>query len=304
MLNVTLLGSGGSLPTADRFLTSLLINYNGNKILVDCGEGTQVAMKINKTGFKDIHLICFTHFHADHALGLPGLLLTIANSGRTEPLTIIGPKGCNEVIHGLRVLCPELPYEVNIIETTESCENIFSTDDLVLSNLNLEHTLPCNGYSFLLKRKAKFDVEKALENKVPKPLWNKLQKGNCVDYEGKVYYPYMVLGDDRQGLKVTYITDTRPINEIISFAQNSDLFICEGMYGDDSYLDKALINKHMLFSEAANLALKSYVKELWLTHFSPSLTDPENYIEQTRNIFKNTEVGKDGMTKLLSFSST
>ncbi|WP_027626253.1 ribonuclease Z [Clostridium lundense] len=302
MLNITLLGSGGSLPTANRFLTSLLINYDGNKILVDCGEGTQVSMKINKTGFKDIGIICFTHFHADHALGLPGLLLTIANSGRTEPLTIIGPKGCNEVIHGLRVLCPELPYEINIIENTESCENIFSTDDLILSTLNLDHTLPCNGYNFSLKRRAKFDVAKALENKVPKSLWSKLQKGNYIDYEGKTYYPQMVLGDNRQGLKITYITDTRPIDEIISFAENSNLFICEGMYGDDSNLDKALINKHMLFSEAATLAFKSNVKELWLTHFSPSLTDPENYIEQTRNIFKNTKIGTDGMTKILSFT--
>lgn len=302
MLNITLLGSGGSLPTADRFLTSLLINYSGYKILVDCGEGTQVAMKINKTGFKDIHLICFTHFHADHALGLPGLLLTIANSGRIDPLTIIGPKGCTEVVRGLRVLCPELPYEVNIIETTESYENIFSTDDLVVSNLNLEHTLPCNGYSFTLKRKAKFDPAKATENRVPKHLWSKLQKGECINFEDKIYYPNMVLGNNREGLKVTYITDTRPIDEIIPFAYNSDLFICEGMYGDDKYLDKALINKHMLFSEAANLALQANVKELWLTHFSPSLTYPENYIDQTKNIFKNTEIGKDGMTKLLSFS--
>ncbi|PRR78938.1 Ribonuclease BN [Clostridium liquoris] len=302
MLNITLLGCGGSLPTPNRFLTSLLINYSGYKILLDCGEGTQVAMKINKTGFKDIHLICFTHFHADHVLGLPGLLLTIANSGRVEPLTIIGPKGCTEVINCLRVLCPELPYEINIIENIDSCENVFSIKDLTVNILSLQHTLPCNGYSFILKRRAKFDAAKAIKNNVPKFLWSKLQKGQCIDYEGKTYSPSMVLGNERQGLKVTYITDTRPIDDIIPFAFNSNLFICEGMYGDDSYLDKALSNKHMLFSEAANLALNAKVQELWLTHFSPGLANPEDYIERARGIFNNTEIGKDGMAKTLFFS--
>ncbi|KAJ51864.1 ribonuclease Z [Clostridium tetanomorphum] len=302
MVNITLLGCGGSLPTPNRFLTSLLINYKSYKILVDCGEGTQVSMKINNTGFKDISLICFTHFHADHAVGLPGLLLTIANSGRKYPLTIIGPMGCKNTIAGLRVLCPELPYEINIIETSNSSENIFSIEDIFVSSLNLDHTIPCNGYNFIIKRKAKFDVQKAVNNKIPKFLWSQLQKHDSVEFEGKTYYSNMVLGEDRPGLKITYLTDTRPIQSIIPFASNSDLFICEGMYGEDTCLDKALVNKHMLFSEAATLALKSSVKELWLTHFSPSLDTPEKHIEKAKNIFLNTEIGKDGMTKILKFS--
>lgn len=300
LIDVLLLGCGGNVPTPDRNLTALLLNIKGHKILVDCGEGTQVSMKIAGTGFKHIDIICFTHFHGDHIIGLPGLLLTIANSGRQDPLTIIGPKGLEEIISGLSVLFPILPYDIMLIET-DGNDEIFHYEDFIISTSSLDHTAPCNGYSFYIKRKRKFDPIKAEENKVPKILWNKLQNEPTVFFNGVHYSNEMVLGEERHGIKICYATDTRPCNNLELLSKDSDLFICEGMYGDDSYLEKALSNKHMLFSEAAHLAKSSKVKELWLTHFSPSMANPEEHLHVAKNIFNNTILGEDRIKKTLHF---
>ena len=301
MIDITLLGCGGSMPTPDRYLTSLLINYRGSKILVDCGEGTQVSMKILGCGFKAIDVICITHFHADHTAGIPGLLLTIANSQKTTPLTIIGPIGIKDIINGLMVLCPELPYDINIIECDGYNDNLFNINNICISSLSVDHRANCNAYSFYLKRSPRFNKDKAIENKVPQKLWSILQKENIVEYDGIVYTPDMVLGEPRSGIKITYCTDSRPLNEIINFAHKSNVFICEGMYGDDSYIPKMIDKKHMVFSEAATMARKANVDELWLTHFSPAMNNPEDFLESTKTIFENTVIGKDRLTKTFIF---
>jgi ribonuclease Z len=301
MIEVCLLGCGGSLPVPYRSLTALFINYKGKKILVDCGEGTQVSMKILGWGFKAIDIICFTHAHADHIIGLPGILLTIANAERTEPLTIIAPTGFSRILKGLMVVCPYLPFSLNLIEVNEP--KSFSFGDITINTLPVEHTISCNAYSFEINRSRKFDIHKAKANLVPITLWNKLQKGDNIDFEGKLYTPDMVLGESRRGLKLSYCTDTRPIPSLVNFIRSSNLFICEGMYGDDAEYDKAVRNKHMLFSEAANLAKASGVKELWLTHFSPSMLDPYKYLNATRKIFSNTSLGEDRLVKSLDFKS-
>ena len=164
MINITLLGTGGGMPMPHRFLSSLLINYNGGKILVDCGEGTQVAMRMVKAGFKTLNTICISHIHGDHIFGLPGLLSTIGNSGRTEPISILGPKGINEILMGLMKSLVYLPYEINVIEAP----NNFNIDNIEISTIELEHSAPCLGYSIYLKRAPKFQVEKAELNDVPK----------------------------------------------------------------------------------------------------------------------------------------
>lgn len=301
MLKVCLLGCGGTLPLPERYLTALQLSYNGNMLLIDCGEGTQVSMKMVGWGFKYIEAICFTHYHADHIVGLPGMLLTIANSGRTDPLIIIGPKGLQEVVSGLRVLFPYLPYELKLIELEESGQSEYKVKDFLIKALSVDHTIPCLAYSIDIIRNKKFDKAMAEKNNVPIKLWNRLQKGEKIEHEGRLFTPELVLGEERKGIKLSYCTDTRPIDLIIEFAKDSDLFICEGMYGEEDSLPKALGNKHMLFSEAAKLALEAEVKELWLTHYSPSLIEPEAYINNAVNIFNNTSLGYDRRSKEIIF---
>ncbi|NLJ97827.1 MAG: ribonuclease Z [Tissierellia bacterium] len=317
MLDIALLGCGGSMPIPNRFLTSLLIKYKGRKILIDCGEGTQVSMKILKWGFKSIDIICITHRHGDHILGLPGLLSTIGNSGRTKPITIIGPRGIEAIIKGLKLAVPNIPFQVEIIEDPKGLLGVKVSsegmkvkktiheesynDDFVISTLELDHSVPCIGYSFYIPRRPKFNIDKAISNEVPKELWKKLQSGEVVIYEGKSFEPKMVLGKERKGIKLSYIMDTRPIDTISGFIRNSDLFICEGTYGDDEDLEKAIKNKHMIFREAAQLAYEGDVDELLITHFSPAMDEPELYIENAKKIFYNTNIGHDRLIKSISF---
>ena len=302
MINLCLLGCGGSVPQPERSLTSLLLNIKGSRILIDCGEGTQVSMKQVGWGFKNIDIICLTHFHLDHILGLPGLLLTIANSDRREAINIIGPTGLSKVIDTFKTFLNYLPYNINIIECNGTDNPVLETDDFNISTLSLEHSVICVGYSISIKRKRKFETAKAESNMVPKQVWKDLQNGKTITFLEKVFTPDMVLGDERKGIKVSYITDTRPIKEIESFVKDSDLFICEGMYGNDDDHHKAKENKHMTFSEAATIAKNSDVKELWLTHFSPSMEDEKIYINNAKNIFKNTKLGFDRAQKEIKYS--
>lgn len=299
MINITLLGTGGTMPLKNRWLSSCLISRNGHSILIDCGEGTQIALKKTSNKFKPIDMICFTHFHADHISGLVGFLLSMGNEGRTEPVTLVGVKGLKYIVECLCVIAPELPFELKFIEVlnTES----FTVNDLTVKPFQVQHSIDCLGYSFELERNGKFDVNKAKKNNVPKEIWSSLQKNKQIEFNEKTYTSEMVLGKKRKGLKFTYCTDTRPTDTIISNARDSDLFVCEGMFGEDEKLKRAEEAKHMLFSEAALLAKKAEVKQMWLTHFSPSLDEPEQYIDTAKNIFENTECGFDGKTVTLYF---
>lgn len=303
MLDVCLLGCGGGMPTPNRFLTSMLLLYKGRKLLIDCGEGTQVSIKISRLGFKTIDIILFTHFHADHIAGLPGLLLTVANSGRTEPMTIIGPPGLFKVISGLKVIVPELPYDINLIELKEGRCYSTKIGDFNISALPVDHRIECFAYSIYMKRNRIFDREKAVSEGVPMNLWNRLQKGKTIMYNGTLYKSEMILGRERRGIKFSYCTDTRPTEKLIDFVRKSDLFVCEGTYGDNGKYEKAVEYKHMLFRESAILAKNAEVRELWLTHFSPSIINPYIYLEDTRKIFKNTIIGENGLKKSLNFEN-
>ena len=312
MVDIAMIGTGGGMPMVERYLSAALINFKGRKILVDSGEGTQVSMRILGLGFKIIDVICITHSHGDHIVGLPGLLGTIGNSGREEPIIILGPKGIKDVIKGLRVICPYLPYELIIIENPHNIK--LSVDknrmnfedrfegDIIINSLELDHSASCIGYNFIINRRPKFDVNKAELNNVPKKLWSTLQKVESVKEDNIIYTKDMVLGDIRKGIKISYITDSRPIKEIINFISRSDLFICEGTYGNNEDMEKAIKNKHMTFSEAANLAKEGMVKELLLTHFSPSLIEPEMYLINATSIFYNTVVAYDRIIKTIKFT--
>ena len=300
MLDVCLLGCGGMMPLPYRWLTSLMTRFNGSSLLIDCGEGTQVAIKEKGWSFKPIDVICFTHYHGDHISGLPGLLLTMGNADRTEPLTLIGPKGWERVVDALRVIAPEVPVELKVMEITQP-EGTFEMDGYRLKAFRVNHNVICYGYTLEIDRAGKFDLDRAIEQDIPKQYWKHLQKGETVEADGKVYTPDMVLGAPRKGIKLTYCTDTRTTNSIRENAVGSDLFICEGMYGESEKDVKAMEYKHMTFYEAAKLAKEAEVKEMWLTHYSPSLTWPEEYMNDVRAIFPYAKAGKDGMSAELTF---
>ena len=158
MLDVCLLGTGGMMPLPRRFLTAAMLRYNGSSLLIDCGEGTQVAIKEKGLTFKPIDVICFTHYHGDHIGGLPGLLLTMGNADRTEPLTMIGPRGLERVVNALRVIAPELPFEIRFIEITEP-EMRLELNGYCIHAFRVNHNVTCYGYSVEIKRVGKFDVE-------------------------------------------------------------------------------------------------------------------------------------------------
>ena len=303
MLDVALVGTGGMMPLPNRYLTALLCRLNGSMLLIDCGEGTQMSLKLLGWGYKNIDAICFTHYHADHISGLPGLLLTISNAGREEPLRLIGPPGLRQVVRGLLVIAPELMFPIDIIEITEIDRQRPGLDlnGYKISTLGLSHRIPCLGYSLYVPRLGKFDIERAKALNLPVRCWNRLQHGETVEYEGAVYTSDMVMGGARKGIKVSYITDTRPTPEIPEFIEGSDLFICEGLYGENDKLEKAIGHRHMIFSEAATLAKRGGVRELWLTHYSPAMPDPREFIRSATEIFPNSKTARDRMHRTIAF---
>ena len=302
MLDLCLLGTGGMMPLPYRRLTSLMTRYNGSSLLIDCGEGTQVAIRERGWSFHDIDVICITHFHGDHISGLPGLLLSMGNAERTEPVTIIGPKGLEKTVNALRIIAPELPFDIRFIELTEPvCE--VSLSGYRITAFKVNHRVTCYGYTLNIDRAGKFDLVKAEKNNVPMKAWSRLQKGQTVEIDGVTYTQDMILGPERKGIKVTYCTDTRPVKIISEMAAGSDIFICEGMYGVDDKDNKAVEHKHMTFTEAARLAAAADPApcEMWLTHYSPSMVNPMEFIDNIKKIFPKSIAAKDLRTVTLKF---
>ncbi len=300
MLDICLLGTGGMMPLPYRWLTAMMARCDGSSLLIDCGEGTQVALKEKGWSSKPIDVICFTHYHADHISGLPGLLLTMGNAERTEPLILVGPKGLERVVTALRCIAPELPFPIRFMELEENRQQL-RIGPYVIDAYRVNHNVTCYGYAISIPRVGRFDVERAKAQGVPMKAWSRLQKGEILEMDGRIYTPDMVLGPDRRGLKVAYCTDTRPVPVIAEYAMDADLFICEGMYGEDGKEAKAREYKHMTMYEAASLAAKARPREMWLTHYSPSLTRPEEYIDKVKKIFPRAKAARDGWTMELDF---
>jgi ribonuclease Z len=299
VIDVCLLGTGGMMPLPGRWLSSVLLRVQGRLLLLDCGEGTQISQQQVGWGFKALDAICISHFHADHVSGLVGILLMLANSERTEEVTLYGPVGLAEVVEGQRRIAPYLPYSLRCVELRGG--EAFQVLGTQASALAGDHALPCLAYRFSLPRARRFDAQRAAALGLPRPLWSQLQRGRAVEWDGRQVRPSEVLAERRAGLSLGYATDTRPTPDMPRFFHGVDLLICEGTYGDDAHLQRAVERKHMTFSESATLARAAEVRALWLTHFSPALERPADYLDNARRIFPNTTLGHDHLQATLRF---
>lgn len=297
MMDVTLLGTGGVMPLPDRALTSAYIRCEGAALLIDCGEGTQTAIRRWGLRFKPISAILLSHFHADHISGLPGLLLTMGNEGRTEEVTLFGPTGLGNVVRALMTIVSDLPFPVRVQELPVAAPFSFSCMGLTVTAIPLHHSIPCLGYLLEKHRPGKFDPQAAMAKGIPLPLWSRLQRGESLGG----FCPEDVLGAPRKGLRLLYATDTRPVPDLQEYGQDADLLILEGMFGDPEKQQRAHISCHMTMQEAADIARLCNAKALWLTHYSPATPHPEEYAEAIHCHFPRTTIAADGQHTLLRF---
>ena len=286
MIDVLLLGTSGMHPTADRWLSSVLLRCGSELILFDCGEGTQIPWRRSHWGFKRVSTICITHWHADHIAGLPGVLFSIANAGRTDPVTLYGPVGIGRIVTGLRVIAPHLTFPLEVVELEH--DGTFRLGDDLTGRVALgEHGVPSLAFRLDLHRARRFDRAKAEAQAIPRRLWKTLQQGQDVAWEGGMATADDILMPPRPGLAFGFVTDTRPLDVHRDLMRNVDLLVCEGTYGDPADAAKALEWGHMTFAEAATLARDAEAKRLWLTHFSPGLKDPEDWLPRRRHLPRN-----------------
>jgi ribonuclease Z len=304
MIDVALLGTGGTLPLPDRFLSAALLRCGGQLILIDCGEGTQVSLRKLCWGLKDVGTILLTHFHADHVAGLPGLLLTVGNSGRTreEPLTVVGPRGVQRVVESLRVIAPHLPYPVRYREMSGDPADALAIGPLRVTTCPADHDIPCLAYRLSLSRAPAFQPERAKALGLPVTLWKVLQRGETVEHAGRQVSPEEVLGPPRPGLSVAFVTDSRPTRALVEFCSDADLLICEATYGDPADRPKAIENKHMTFGETATMATAARARQLWLTHFSPALPNPDYFRREAESIFPTVVIGREHLSSTLAYA--
>ncbi|MCI2048023.1 MAG: ribonuclease Z [Faecalibacterium sp.] len=301
MVDVTLLGCGGTMPLPGRALSALSVRCGGRSILVDCGEGTQAAARAAGVSLAKTDVICLTHFHGDHIFGLPGMLQTIANQGRTEPILLVGPAGLKKMAGLLLALAGPMPFAVHGLEITENTKTLPGPGGLAITAFAADHRVPCLGYAFSLPRAGRFLPEKAKAAGVPQRAWKRLQQGESVSCGGREIRPEIVLGPAREGIKLVYCTDTRPCLSLERAAAGAELLILDGTYATDAEADKAQQYGHSTFGQAAALAAKAGAKRLWLTHFGGALENPAAALPAAQAIFAAAEAGADGKQITLTF---
>lgn len=282
-VEITFLGTADAIPTRERNHTSILLNFEGENLLIDCGEGTQRQFRIARLNPCKITRLLITHWHADHVLGIPGLLKTLELSGYNKTLYIYGPKRTERFIKDLFGLFAIRPSYKVVVEEVHG--KFFESEDFLLMAEKMDHTLPCNAYSFVRRGKRRIDKGKLKRYRIKEgPLLQKLQEGKSIRCNGKKYSAkdLTYLEPDT---KICFILDTVFNKKAISFAKDSDILICEANFGAE-LADKAEERKHLTSKQAAEIAKKARVKKLILTHFSQRYDkNPEQILEEAKEIF-------------------
>ncbi|MGP8319649.1 MAG: ribonuclease Z [Methanosarcinaceae archaeon] len=296
MLRITFLGTGGSLPTPNRNPSGIMVNREGELMLFDCGEGTQQQMMKAKTGMMALSSIFITHFHADHVLGIPGLVQTLSFHGRMEPLTIYGP---HWVIEFMKILVAlgyyKLKYRIKTVQLEPG--DVIKRNGYSIHVLKTEHSVPSIGYALIEdKRMGTFNRKKAVELGVPPgPLFSKLHHGESIEIDGRIIHSEDVVAAPRKGRTVVYSGDTRPCESVLKASLDADLLIHDSTLSDEKS-DRAVESMHSTAGEAAALAKKAGVHHLVLTHISSRYTDDTAPIfEDAKKIFENVTVAYDLM---------
>ncbi len=302
MIDVVLLGTGAMVPLPDRWLSSALVRVDSSLVLLDCGEGTQIAMRERHWGFRRLDAICLSHLHADHVAGIPGLLHTIANAGKTSPLAIYGPAGTIRVIEGLRTIAPVLPFDL-VIHELDDGDTVAGPADLEIRVAAGEHRVPVLGYRLKRSRSRRFDPDRARALGVPVDRWSVLQRGDSVPVGGRLVEPHEVLGEARAGVALGFVTDTRATSALVDLVRGVDLLISEGTYGDDAAAEGAAKWGHMTYRQAATLARDAEIGHLWLTHFSAGMRDPEAWRHNAAEVFPDLTIGHAGLAATLAFET-
>jgi ribonuclease Z len=297
-LEAFVLGCGGTMPLPNRHLTSMLLRREGDLFLFDCGEGTQVSLRRLNLRWKKISAIFISHTHADHVTGLPGLLMLSSQVERDEPMYIYGPPRIAEYIESSRrVLDMYINYKIIVREISES-GIVHQGDGFHIRTFPLQHTKNCWGYTLEEdNRPGEFFPDKARSLDIPMgPLWGKLQKGESVMSGGREIHPEDVMGIERKGRKFSFVTDSLYFPEIAREVENSDLFVCEGMF-EQALEDDAREKKHMTAVQAAVLARAAAVKQFALIHYSPRYNNYElqTLLQEAQTIFPNTVLSRDRM---------
>jgi ribonuclease Z len=291
-LDVVFFGTSGSMPTAERAPTALMIRRGGERLLFDCAEGTQRQMLRSNVGLVDLREVFLTHYHADHYLGLPGMLKTFALRGREVPITIYGPPGLSDLFSSLRRIFGKLTYPYELIELSPG--DSITREDYRLVAFPVAHGVSSVGYALVEDdRPGRFDVETADALGVPSgPERGQLQRGEPVTLaDGRVVTPDQVLGENRPGRTVVIAGDTAPATSVVEAARGADLLVHEATFLEDER-ERARETAHSTALEAAELAREADVSMLALTHLSNRYFGPEA-AREARAIFPETVVPRD-----------
>ncbi len=293
-MEITFLGTSSMVPTKERNHSALLLTYEGENILIDCGEGTQRQFRIAGISPTKVTRLLITHWHGDHVLGIPGLIQTLGANEYSGVLEVYGPRGTPVFVERmLRAFVLQEKVEVRVHEIVEDGK-FLETEDFYMEAYKLEHGAPCLGYRFVEKDrlKIKTDILKKAGIK-PGPILKHLQRGKDIEWKGK-----KIKAKDatfpKQGKKVAVASDTKACKNLLKLGKDADVFVCEATL-EKSMEKRAGTIYHMTSTQAATAAKKAKAKKLVITHFSQRYKSVSHLKKEAREIFKNTECAEDFM---------